>query len=138
MRKSRKQNAFRFKLGGDAAADIFDLAHGNHGLLPRAFAQSISHFPVPVLRALLDDLDLRRRQIEQGVHTLIELRLQPDDLGGALLVPGATGPQAAGRSGMTSLHNGDLVVAQPVQFVHQRVDLFVRGLRLRRGAGARS
>ena len=40
-----------------------------------------SHFAVPILRALLDNLDLRRRQVEQVINARIELRLQPHDLG---------------------------------------------------------
>ena len=34
-------------------------------------------------RALLDNLDLRRRQVEQVINTRIELRLKPHDLGRA-------------------------------------------------------
>jgi len=57
----------------------------------RTSAQSsASHLAVPVLRALLDKLDLRRRQIEQGVNARVELRLQPDDLGDAPVVFDAT------------------------------------------------
>jgi len=56
----------------------------------RTSAQSsASHFAVPVFRALLDELDLSRRQVEQGVNPRVELRLQSDDLDGARLVLGA-------------------------------------------------
>ena len=59
------------------------------GAVSEAAPIRASAFPVPILGTLLDELDLRRRQIEQGVDARVEQRLQPHDLGGASVVLGA-------------------------------------------------
>ena len=45
-----------------------------------------SHFPVPVLRTLPDELNLRRGQVEQRVNAAVEIGLQPHDFRGELVV----------------------------------------------------
>ena len=47
------------------------------------------HFPIPVLRALLDEGDFRRRQSEEGVDAGVEIGFAADDVGGEAGVLGA-------------------------------------------------
>ena len=58
---------------------------------PRAL--EFLHFPIPVLRARLDQFDLRCAQVEQAIDPRVELRFQPDDLSRALFVCGAAREQ---------------------------------------------